>query len=421
MALTMQRITAFKSSSSSLSIVHRFNLDRFERFYGTTAYDSFRPRNTPARMQRLAENYMYKMQQKYGLRTKKRLKPKGVHFSKGVPPSLLSDVDEGLKGVLRHRQRVLDKIFMENLTEILSTNPIGEFLKEMDVLITQTEITKDYHILHVYYYCDSTKAKTVLSELIKIKERLRFLLTQKYIMGKVPTIEYIYDLSYDSESKLAERLDSLDLGPQEEHQRVEVGQEFSPPKPDPEPFKPLGTRRRAKALTTFDPNFANYSTNPYENTKAPQRFLVFEYPDDMRLDMFSLDYKNIANKILFNLSKTRSPSQSFNPISDPLPPVDWSSVKPMPRLPPDMNDPAQNFKGRVVMMNKFLIENRKKKQLLAREAKRIKEQMSLEASETLNQALDNIGFTDFYEETGNIESHEDYEYLHSKLDEEENI
>lgn len=301
-------------------------------------------------------------------------------------------------------------------------------------------MTKDCKILHVFYYCDKSKAKQVVTELNKIKEMIRSLLTQKYIMGKIPTIEYIYDLAYDQNSVLTERFSLMDFGPNEKGKEINLeenrqhdspitsqkvgggdggsNEEFIPPIPDSEPFKFLRKARKAKGLTHFDPEYAfQFTQNPYDNQKALSRFLTFNHPEDMRLDTFSLDYKNIINKLLFNLVKSRSPSQAFNPISDPLPPVDWSSVKPMPRIPPDMNDPAQNFKGRVIVMRKFLIENRKKKQLLSRQAKRIKEEMSLEASNNLNQALENIGFTADY--PGNSTSFsplDDYEYLHSKLD-----
>ena len=112
-------------------------LDISIRHYPLFADGDSRPRNTAARMQRLSANYMEKMRKKCETRLKKRLQPKGVRLSKGVPSSLLLEIDEGLKSIFRHRQRVLDKIFMENITEILSTNPIGDFIKEMGVIITQ--------------------------------------------------------------------------------------------------------------------------------------------------------------------------------------------------------------------------------------------------------------------------------------------
>ena len=105
-------------------------------------------------------------------------------------------------------------------------------------------------------------------------------------------------------------------------------------------------------------------------------------PDDMNMKTLDLDYEEMINIVLVNLKKSRAQHRTFNAVADPLPPPDWIKNQNV------QDEHVYNTDERIEEMKKFLVENRKKRQRLARNARKdiILKQMLVDIE--MNEAKD---------------------------------
>lgn len=208
------------------------------------------------------------------------------------------------------------------------------------------------------------------------------------LIGYTPTIEFVYDQASKDHDQIFECLSTADFGPN--HQKKDLN-EYYPPKEDgpPKSNRPY-VPKHIWSLTNFDEAFASsQGENPYEKVEehaVPQ----FECPTDMRLDMMRLDYSALIKKVLFDMRRWRKEANLFDPITDPSLPTEWAELKPLPPKPRDPNDLANQYEERIRLMKNFIIENRKKKSIMAREAKKVKREADEEQVERLSSLRDSL-------------------------------
>lgn len=218
--------------------------------------------------------------------------------------------------------------------------------------------------------------KTVTHELNIIKGPLNELLIQLRIMGNVPPIEIVYDNASKVQDIVLNKLETADFGP--DHTKKDPNEYIPPQKVSPLPNRPWVTKH-IWSLTTFK---SDRTDNPYTE-KKPSPYPEFNYPKDMRLDAFRLDYGVMMHKVLFKIKKSRNATGAFQVNADPLPPVDWSTHRPMPPPIQDPRDPALQYERRIDLMKKFVVDSQRKKLILAREAKKLKYEHDQEVADRL--------------------------------------
>ena len=187
-------------------------------------------------------------------------------------------------------------------------------------------------------------------------------------MHSVPWIQFVLDIT-ENHCEEVERI----------LQRCDFGADFEPS--DSTLFKtPYETMSRS------DEKPKTKTSDKFECNQNVYQFLKIQKPMDMQMNCLGLDYESIINSVLINLNKCRAQHRSFNAVADPLPPPDWS-VHPQAETN-TKSEAVYNTEERIKAMKRFLIENRKKREKLSREKKRLVVLQEMQITSHLNDAFD---------------------------------
>lgn len=213
--------------------------------------------------------------------------------------------------------------------------------------------TRKYNILQIYWSRSGTdlSLEDIQKRLYGLTGQINRVINDYNFMGKVPHIEFVYD----TRELHIEEIESL-------LEKADMGSDFQ--QSDPTLFK---TPYQVLTETTQNKKIkkskeSKQQTNTNENDTYS--YLKMKKPDDMDMKTLDLNYEEMINIVLVNLKKSRAQHRSFNAVADPLPPPDWIKNQNV------QNEHIYNTDERIEEMKKFLIENRKKRQRLARNARK---------------------------------------------------
>lgn len=196
-----------------------------------------------------------------------------VASRRGVPSTTIS-----------RRKKMLNKMFMNHICELISNDPIIDDLKDYGLDITNTEVGNHFKMLHVYWTIGSTEADDLIyveQKLKSIAYKLRGELTRMQVMGEVPHIKFVQDTCGMALSKLDELLEIADYGDDYE-----------------------SGKRNADIKDKFEANLIDQGEDP-----------VFS----MRQDVFGIDHSAIMGRIRQHMNNVRNANK--NAASDALGPA----------------------------------------------------------------------------------------------------
>ncbi|CAG2100250.1 unnamed protein product [Medioppia subpectinata] len=213
--------------------------------------------------------------------------------------------------VMTRRMIVLNKQLMQSISDILSTEPIGQELEALKVHITQVRVNKRCDSANVFWISKSDETERVAKMLDQMKGRLRHHVMDRHLMHSVPWIQFVLDVTENHSLEVDRVLKTCDFGP-----------DF---KPFDEtmfetPYERVG-RKDGKIIT-------NQSEESIENMDGIYEYMKLKKPNDMQMNCLGLNYELIINIVLSNLKKSRAQHRCFNAVADPLPPPDWSEPTP---------------------------------------------------------------------------------------------
>ena len=178
----------------------------------------------------------------------------------------------------RRRMTVLNKIFMEHITDMMSTGEIEPELLNRNIEVSHVKITADFKFLNIYWIDNSTAASNTEDLLHSCAFQLRRQLTQLCVMGFVPPIQFVKCRHINDIKEVERRLAIADYG--EDH------------------------------IPNVYPFAANHVVTPKDLTREDKE--TSECDDDfkislplMRHDVFDLDHSRIMLKIKTSLDKSR--------------------------------------------------------------------------------------------------------------------
>lgn len=120
-------------------------------------------------------------------------------------------------GRVVRRVGVLNTVFLEHITSILSTGEIegSESLFGLGLEITFVQVMPDFKVVNVYWYSSGSevKEKFLESALKSIGFKLRHQLTQLRVIGIVPPIQFVKDDKYAKLMQVERLLEKADYGP----------------------------------------------------------------------------------------------------------------------------------------------------------------------------------------------------------------
>ncbi|XP_054001219.1 uncharacterized protein LOC128888413 [Hylaeus anthracinus] len=110
------------------------------------------------------------------------------------------------------RMNVLNKIFMEYVTDFMSTGEIDPALANKSIELTDLKITQDFKQINISFIDISNDKSDTEEVLRRCALQLRHELTQLRIIGFVPPIQFLKCKHYDRVNEVEERLAIADYG-----------------------------------------------------------------------------------------------------------------------------------------------------------------------------------------------------------------
>ncbi|XP_026320738.1 putative ribosome-binding factor A, mitochondrial, partial [Hyposmocoma kahamanoa] len=156
-------------------------------------------------------------------RSKKQWYPVQMYDAKPMPTvkSLTKvDCEPGKQGV--QRLAMLNKLFMKNITDLMSTGTVAMDIVGRGIEISKVKISPNFHTLNVFWVCKGdTRDEETEVLLQKIAGPLRHELSTLRVMGEVPYVIFVKDKHEANLVDLDRRLAMADYG--EDYTPTEVG------------------------------------------------------------------------------------------------------------------------------------------------------------------------------------------------------
>ncbi|XP_052743668.1 putative ribosome-binding factor A, mitochondrial isoform X2 [Bicyclus anynana] len=197
--------------------------------------------------------------------------------------------EPGKRGV--RRVAMLNKLFMKNITDIMSTGTVSMEVVGRGIEISKVKVTPDFKTVNVFWVCkgDTTDEDTD-NFLRSIAGPLRHELSTLRLMGEVPFIVFVKD---KEEAQLVDLSRCLAM--------ADYGDEYTP------------TEMGHLLKTDF---MSNSKLSPEMKAKIKQledELPVLEEPlPEMTHNVFGLEHEQIMNRLLAARKKTKDAWDSLN-------------------------------------------------------------------------------------------------------------
>ncbi|XP_077504135.1 putative ribosome-binding factor A, mitochondrial isoform X2 [Amblyomma americanum] len=172
------------------------------------------------------------------------------------------------------RQRVLNAVFMENISNIMVTGDISEKLRGCAVQLTQVRISADCTHLNVYWVTSLQEhgADERVAELLQSNAGfLKSELIKSGFIGKAPKITFVKDVTYGRGAEVERLIDKIG---------ADIPPDLDLPESTDEQF--LDSESATESVST---SAADVPSRPY-------------VPSDMKVDIYGLDRAAIMRQVL---------------------------------------------------------------------------------------------------------------------------
>lgn len=263
--------------------------------------------------------------------------------TEGVPNFLAQRRGLNTKFVTR-RQVVMNRHFTEIISDVLSNSMKNDF-SDLGITITSIETKAWNKGVDVFYYVDDGFAQDKHQQLKALIQHLSASVTERRLIGRTPVINFVLDRSIEVDKKLEDAMKKA-----ESLQKV------------PTPNQLVKT---VKSSLKTNRNYTETSSN-----LTPH---MFSAPKDMTNSIFGLDYETLYNHAASQLERGRALSTRTRPSDNVI-----LSAPPIIKGPP-INTEEEDPIRRIVNMQKFLINQKKKTERLGR-MRRLEEILARDAN-----------------------------------------
>lgn len=180
------------------------------------------------------------------------------------------------------RMATLNKVFMEYITDMLSTGEIEPEIVRRNIEISHVKVTADFKQLNVFWI-DHNQDYVDMDELLrKCAFELRHKLSKLRVIGRVPPIQFVKCRGIHILKEVERKLKQLDLG------------ENYVPRPYPDAI-----HHTISAANTINHNATTEDENEKRETSEDFSVTI----PVMRHDVFGLDHYSIMTQIKTSLNK----------------------------------------------------------------------------------------------------------------------
>ncbi|CAK9797424.1 Putative ribosome-binding factor A, mitochondrial [Anthophora plagiata] len=183
------------------------------------------------------------------------------------------------------RMNVLNKVFMEYITDMMSTGEINPEILNRNIEISHVKITPDFKTVNVHWINNDFQNSNTEELLKQCAFKLRHELSQLRIIGNVPLIQFVKCKGINILKEIEQKLQTLDLG------------EDSVPNLYPDALYHTVTANRT--------DHGEEVENEESLNKSKDTFSVTV--PIMQHTVFGLDHHRIISKIKVSLHKAKNP------------------------------------------------------------------------------------------------------------------
>lgn len=252
-------------------------------------------------------------------------------------PSIFGPTKKKVSSHVARRVNVLNNIFMQHITDLLSTGEIAPELLERNIEISHIDVSPDFKTINIFWVDNDIDMQPDMPELLKkCSFKLRHELHQLHIIGKLPAIQFVQCKGIGVVREVEEKLKTLDFG--EDHV------------PSPYPYATKHTVT-AKACSNTEEKLT-------KNKKLEDTNDIFSVIlPEMRHNVFDLNHDRIMSKIKCALHK--SPVTSKKHVMNTQP-----SLTPLPKHDLQNKPVILTSVEQQEEFSKFLIQRRKQQRHL---------------------------------------------------------
>lgn len=128
-----------------------------------------------------------------------------------TPLAIASSKGQGKEST--RRINVLNKLFMEQITDLMATGEHSEELVGYGIQISRVKVSSDYHGINVFWFARDNRHDMDIGRLLKrISGGLRHELSQLRLIGQVPKLNFVKDKTYGLTADLDGVLRRADYG-----------------------------------------------------------------------------------------------------------------------------------------------------------------------------------------------------------------
>jgi ribosome-binding factor A len=187
---------------------------------------------------------------------------------------------------------VLNKLFMKNVTDLMSTGEFAEKLFGKGIQISTLKVAQDFKKMNIYWTADNNNDMSIDKLLKSLAGPLRHELSVLRIIGDVPQINFVRDRAHMKTSEIDSLLQTADFG---------------------EDFEPTDTTLFMRSESKLEMKIPDHLRDEIKKLDE-----IFDIEDEleesipaMRHDTFGLDHAKIMNKILADLNKSVKAWEKF--------------------------------------------------------------------------------------------------------------
>lgn len=232
-------------------------------------------------------------------------------------------------GFVTRRQIMLNRHFTEIISDVLVNN-LKTHIDELNVTITSIESKAWNKGVNVFYYTQRPFNEMTHKKLNSLVGSLRSAIAERNLIGRTPPITFVYDEVSEIERSLEESLKLAEI------KRIEPTTEL----------EEIKSKKVVVKKGTIE-------------SESKLNIMNFSAPPDMTNKALGLDHVSLYNKVASKLERGRGQSERIHSGTS------LASTGPIIRLPSEETteeDPIDRIKA----MQRFIINQRKKKEHLAR-------------------------------------------------------
>ncbi|XP_067138110.1 putative ribosome-binding factor A, mitochondrial [Centruroides vittatus] len=227
-----------------------------------------------------------------------KLMSRGNQSKRAFSPAKTSKPVTGL--INTKRIAALNNLFIEHITDVMSTGEIGSNLRGYDIEITYVKVSSDFSTANVYWTLPSSNFNYIdkVTELLEINaRRIRAEICRLNLLGIVPRIQFVKDNNATKIAELERLLSIADYGPD----YVPVNS------------SKLLIEKQNLQYKIHEDDQQNQIMNSLSNEKiSTQSKHFYDFPMDMQMDTFGLDHKAIMKKLMQKLKKGKDCNTTIN-------------------------------------------------------------------------------------------------------------